>query len=80
MKDKEKLEKVKKEAKVNVGAVNFEELYKEICMGRVDTLKLEAFMNKVNLPYNSLVIIDDSGSMVVPFLLLHLLLCLCKNP
>ena len=82
--DKEKLEKVKKEAKVNVGAVNFEELYKEICMGgRVDALKLEAFMNKVNLPYNSLVIIDDSGSMSgSPFNFASFIaaVCLCKNP
>lgn len=81
--DKEKLEKVKKEAKVNVGAVNFEELYKEICMGRVDALKLEAFMNKVNLPYNSLVIIDDSGSMSgAPFNFASFIaaVCLCKNP
>lgn len=81
--DKEKLEKVKKEAKVNVGAVNFEELYKEICMGRVDTLKLEAFMNKVNLPYNSLVIIDDSGSMSgAPFNFASFIaaVCLYKNP
>lgn len=82
--DKEKLEKVKKEAKVNVGAVNFEELYKEICMGgRVDTLKLEAFMNKVNLPYNNLVIIDDSGSMSgAPFNFATFIasVCLCKNP
>lgn len=81
--DKEKLEKVKKEAKVNVGAVNFEELYKEICMGRVDALKLEAFMNKVNLPYNNLVIIDDSGSMSgAPFNFASFIaaVCLCKNP
>ena len=82
--DKEKLEKVKKEAKVNIGAVNFEELYKEICMGgRVDTLKLEAFMNKVNLPYNNLVIIDDSGSMSgAPFNFATFIaaVCLCKNP
>lgn len=81
--DKEKLEKVKKEAKVNVGAVNFEELYKEICMGRVDALKLEAFINKVNLPYNNLVIIDDSGSMSgAPFNFATFIasVCLCKNP
>lgn len=81
--DKEKLEKVKKEAKVNVGAVNFEELYKEICVGRIDKLKLEAFMNKVNLPYNSLVIIDDSGSMSgAPFNFASFIaaVCLYKNP
>ena len=59
--DVEKLEKVKKQAKVNVGATSFNELYDQIMQGRVDELKLEAFIqNKVNLPYNSLVIIDDS--------------------
>lgn len=81
--DKEKLEKVKKEAKVNVGATNFKELYNEICSGKVDSLKLESFMNKVNLPYNSLVIIDDSGSMSgAPFNFATFLasVCLVKNP
>lgn len=58
-----KLQKVKKEAKVTVGATNFKDLYKEICEGKVDQLKLESFINKVNLPYNMLTIIDDSGSM-----------------
>ena len=81
--DKEKLEKVKKQAKVNVGATNFNELYKEICNGTVDNLKLESFMNKVNLPYNSLVIVDDSGSMRgAPFNFATFIAaaCLMKNP
>lgn len=81
--DKEKLEKVKKQAKVNVGATNFNELYKEICNGSVDNLKLESFMNKVNLPYNSLVIVDDSGSMRgAPFNFATFIAaaCLMKNP
>lgn len=81
--DKEKLEKVKKQAKVNVGATNFNELYKEICNGSVDNLKLESFMNKVNLPYNSLVIVDDSGSMRgAPFNFATFIAaaCLIKNP
>ena len=81
--DKEKLEKVKKEAKVNVGATNFAELYNQICSGKVDNLKLESFMNKVNLPYNSLVIIDDSGSMSgAPFNFATFMAatCLIKNP
>lgn len=81
--DKLKLAKVTKEAKVNVGATNFNELYKEICAGSVDKLKLESFINKVNLPYNSLVIIDDSGSMRgAPFNFATFLaaVCLCKNP
>ena len=81
--DKEKLEKVKKQAKVNVGATNFSELYKDICSGRIDELKIESFMNKVNLPYNSLVIIDDSGSMSgAPFNFASFMasVCLVKNP
>lgn len=82
--DVQKLEKVKKQAKVNVGATNFNELYEQIMVGRVDGLKLEAFIqNKVNLPYNSLVIIDDSGSMSGrPFNFASFLaaVCLVKNP
>ena len=82
--DVERLEKVKKEAKVNVGATNFNELYDQIMQGRIDHLKLEAFIqNKVNLPYNSLVIIDDSGSMHgQPFAFASFLaaVCLVKNP
>lgn len=78
-----KLEKVKKEAKVNVGATDFNNLYSEICNGNIDKLKLESFINKVNLPYNSLVIIDDSGSMMgKPFNFASFLaaVCLVKNP
>ena len=82
--DLERLEKVKKEAKVNVGATSFNELYDQIMNGKVDDLKLEAFIrNKVNLPYNSLVIIDDSGSMSgSPFWFASFLaaVCLVKNP
>ena len=52
--DKIKLEKVKKEAKVTVGATNFKEIYDQIGRGNLDKLKVESFMNKVNLPYNSL--------------------------
>lgn len=81
--DKIKLEKVKKEAKVTTGATNFKELYNNICNGNIDKLKLESFMNKVNLPYNSLVIIDDSGSMTgAPFHFAQFIaaVCLVKNP
>lgn len=81
--DKVKLQEVKKEAKVNVGATNFNELYNDILNNRIDKLKLESFMNKVNLPYNSLVIIDDSGSMRgAPFNFGTFIasVCLCKNP
>lgn len=81
--DVAKLEKVKKEAKVTTGSTNFKEIYDEICRGKVDPLKVEAFMNKVNLPYNSLVIIDDSGSMRgAPFNFATFMasVCLVKNP
>ena len=82
--DKIKLQKVKKEAKVTTGATNFKELYDSILRGSVDKLKLEAFIqNKVNLPYNSLVIIDDSGSMGGrPFNFAKFIasVCLVKNP
>lgn len=81
--DKIKLEKVKKEAKVTVGATNFKDIYNDILNGKVDALKVESFMNKVNLPYNSLVIIDDSGSMRgAPFNFASFIAaaCLVKNP
>lgn len=82
--DKVKLEKVKKEAKVTVGSTNFQELYKEILSERIDKLKLESFVNnKVSLQYNSLVIIDDSGSMGgAPFNFAKFIasVCLVKNP
>lgn len=82
--DKIKLQKVKKEAKVTTGATNFNELYDSILRGNVDKLKLESFIqNKVNLPYNSLVIIDDSGSMGgKPFNFAKFIasVCLVKNP
>lgn len=81
--DKVKLEKVKKEAKVTVGSTNFKQLYEDILRRNVDKLKLESFINKVNLPYNSLVIIDDSGSMSgAPFEFAKFIaaVCLVKNP
>ena len=82
--DKEKLKKITKEAKVNTGAVNFATLYSEILSNSVDKVKLESFIqNKVNLPYNSLVIIDDSGSMYgAPFNFATFIasVCLYKNP
>lgn len=81
--DKIKLQKVKKEAKVTVGATNFKDLYEDLKNGSVDKLKLESFMNKVNLPYNSLVIIDDSGSMrgePFNFATFIAATCLVKNP
>jgi len=81
--DKVKLEKVKKEAKVTIGATNFAELYEQILRGTIDKLKIESFMNKVNLPYNSLTIIDSSGSMSgKPFNFAAFIsaVCMVKNP
>lgn len=82
--DLKKLEKVKKEAKVTTGASNFNSLYESILRGNVDKLALESFIqNKVNLPYNSLVIVDDSGSMGgAPFNFAKFIasVCLVKNP
>lgn len=81
--DKVRLEKVKKEAKVTIGATNFAELYNQILCGKIDKLKIESFMNKVNLPYNSLTIIDSSGSMSgQPFKFAAFIsaVCMVKNP
>ena len=81
--DQEKLKQVKKEAKVTVGATSFNEIYTDILNGRIDKLKVESFINKINLPYNSLVIMDDSGSMSgAPFNFASFLasVCLVKNP
>ena len=82
--DEAKLNKVKKEAKVTTGAINFKELYEDIAKNKADDLKVESFIqNKVNLPYNSLVIIDDSGSMSGgPFNIASFIaaVCLYKNP
>jgi hypothetical protein len=62
--DQIRLQQVKKEAKVTTGATTFNELYQEILSGDPDKLKLESFVeNKVNLPFNFLTIIDESGSM-----------------
>lgn len=61
--DVAKLGVVKKEARVNVGAVSFTNMFKEIITGKVDEIKIQPFLDKVKLPYNSLVFVDDSGSM-----------------
>lgn len=82
--DKAKLAQVKKEAKVTTGAVTFKDLYEQILNGKVDALKLESFIqNKVNMPYNNLVIVDASGSMSgAPFNFATFIaaVCLVKNP
>lgn len=61
--EKVSLAKVKKEAKVNVGANSFTGMFKDIINGRVDEIKIQPFLDKISLPYNSLIFMDDSGSM-----------------
>lgn len=60
---KAKLAKVKKEAKVTTGAVGFPELFTQIINGSVDKIKVQPFLDKISLPYNSLVFVDGSASM-----------------
>jgi hypothetical protein len=85
------LEKVKKEAKVTTGAINFKELFQSIVTGTVDKIKIQPFLDKVNLPFNNLVIVDDSGSMqsnygstfgftAFQFAAFMATICLIKNP
>lgn len=62
-KDKANLAKVKKEAKVNVGANSFNKMFNDIVNGKVDEIKIQPFLDTISLPYNSLVFVDDSGSM-----------------
>lgn len=65
--DLEKLTKVKQEAKVTTGAIEFKKLFSEIIRNQVDQLKIQPFLDKINLPYNTLVFMDDSGSMMGTF-------------
>lgn len=62
-KDLAKLKTVKKEAKVTTGAISFDKMFKDIVTGNIDELKIQPFLDKINLPYNTLVFVDDSGSM-----------------
>lgn len=81
--DEERLKEVKKLAKVNIGGTSFKDLYDDICVNKVDELKLQAFIDKINLPFNFLTIIDDSGSMTgAPFNFASFLVSalLYKNP
>lgn len=81
--DKTRLKKVEKEAKVTTGANNFQNLYDSILNGSIDWLKMETFLNKVNMEFNALVIVDDSGSMSgEPFNFAKFMasVCLAKNP
>lgn len=61
--EKAKLKSVKKKAKVNTGSIAFPQLFKEIMDGTVDKVKIQPFLDKVNLPYNNLIIMDSSASM-----------------
>jgi hypothetical protein len=86
-----KLEKVKKEAKVTTGAINFKDMFVDIVTGRIDKVKVQPFLDKINLPFNNLVIVDDSGSMQslygssfgftpYEFAAFMATICLMKNP
>lgn len=88
--DKAKLIEVKKDAKVTTGAVNFKELFTQIVLGSVDKVKVQPFLDKIKLDYNTLVIMDDSGSMkgsyystpfsAYEFATFMATICLTKNP
>jgi hypothetical protein len=87
--EKESVVKLKKEAKVTVGAVEFEKLFTEIILGSVDKLKLQPFLDKIKLDFNNLVFIDDSRSMTTyktngitafDFAAFMATICLTKNP
>lgn len=87
--DEVKLKEVKKEAKVTVGATNFDQMFTEIVAGTVDKIKVQPFLDKINLPYNNLVFVDDSGSMrgvrangvtAFDFATFMATICLIKNP
>lgn len=78
-----KLKEVKKQAKVTTGATTFKDIWNDIKRNNIDPVKIESFVNRVNLPYNALVIVDDSGSMRgAPFRFAEFLttICLVKNP
>lgn len=88
-KDVQKLEVVKKEAKVNVGAISFDKMFVEIIKGSIDKVKVQPFLDKINLPYNTLVFMDDSSSMqsygtngITAFDMACFIatICLTKNP
>jgi hypothetical protein len=86
------LKQIKKEAKVTTGAVAFDKMFSEIILGTVDKLKVQPFLDKVKLDYNTLVFIDDSGSMAsgynassygftaYDFACFIATICLMKNP
>lgn len=57
------LTEVSKEAKVTTGGINFQDMLKDIVNGTIDHTKIEPFLDKISLPYNTLTFVDDSGSM-----------------
>lgn len=59
----QQLKEVKKEAKVTTGAISFESFFGEMITGTVDELKIQPFLDKIKLDYNTLVFADNSGSM-----------------
>ena len=88
--DREALIKVKKDAKVTTGAVNFGDMFSEVINGTIDKIKVQPFLDKINLPYNTLIFVDDSGSMdriirkygfsARQFAAFMATICLTKNP
>ena len=88
-KEVDTIKELKKEAKVTVGAVEFQKLFTEIILGTVDKLKIEPFLDKIKLDFNNLVFVDDSGSMssykvngvtAFDFAAFMATICLTKNP
>lgn len=89
--EKEQLGLVKKHAKVNTGAMSFTSMYADIINGNIDKVKIQPFLDKIKLPYNTLTFIDDSSSMnsswgnKYPFTARQMAafiatVCLMKNP
>ena len=66
-KEKIALKKVTKDAKVTVGAFNFIQEFHNIIVGKVDKIKIQPFLDSINLDYNVLMHVDDSGSMNSPW-------------
>ena len=91
MDEKAKLVQVKKEAKVTTGAVNLKDMFGQVVNGTVDKVKVQPFLDKIKLDYNTLVFVDDSGSMfsrgnskygftAAQFAAFMATICLMKNP
>jgi len=91
--EKVELKAITKAAKVTTGAVNFQEIMGQILKGNVDKIKIQPFLDKINIPYNTLVFVDDSGSMhssgreiggahvsAFEFATFIAAICLLKNP